>query len=397
LELPATGAAPPGPFTPPVETPGLPGYAAPLTAPDASGGVRVGLLLPLSGRGANIGRAMLDAAMLALADLQEDGLTLLARDTGGTPEKAAEAAEAVLQEGAQLILGPLFRESVLSVAPLARARGVNVIAFSTDAAIAGDGIYLLGFTPAGQLDRVIAYAVAQGLGRYAALAPATPYGDAVLAALQASLARRGGDLIRVETYAADGADAAQAIRRLASVRNPAPPPAPAGRRNAPPPNPFNFDAVVLPEGGDTLRRVAPLLPYYDVDPSAVRYIGTGLWDDPTIGREPAMIGGWFAAPPPDARRAFLERFRGVYGIEPPRLASLAYDATALAVALGRAAGGPHYDAGSLTQRSGFQGVDGLFRFDATGVAERGLAVLEIRSDGVRVVDPAPETFDPFGS
>ena len=84
--------------------------------------IRIGLLLPLSGPNAAIGRALLDAAQLALFDLADDRLTLLPRDSEADADAARIAAENVLSEGASLIVGPLFATSVTSIAPLARAR-----------------------------------------------------------------------------------------------------------------------------------------------------------------------------------------------------------------------------------------------------------------------------------
>jgi len=157
------------------------------------------------------------------------------------------------------------------------------------------------------------------------------------------------------------------------------------------------DAVLLPEGGARLKALAPLLAYYNIDPDKVHFLGTGLWDEPGIGGETALDGGWYAAPPPDARADFEKRFHDLYRHVPPRLATLAYDATALAAVLAHGAEGPDFSAAALTNPSGFAGIDGIFRLRADGLVQRGLAVLEVRRDGNAVVDPAPETFQAIGN
>src|SRR5690606_31534277 len=90
-----------------------------------------------------------------------------------------------------------------------------------------------------------------------------------------------------------------------------------------------------PEGGGALRGLAPLLPFHDVDPRKVRMIGTVQWDEDWVSTEPSLFGGWYPAPPPEARAAFIERYRTAYGESPPRIAALAYDAVALAAVLVR--------------------------------------------------------------
>src|SRR3546814_11702249 len=105
----------------------------------------------------------------------------------------------------------------------------------------------------------------------------------------------------------------------------------------------------------------PLMAYYDVDNTKVRYLGSTQWNDPELGREPALTGGWFAAPSPDTRRPFEQRYSAMFGSPPPGLASLAYDAVSLAAVMARPPGGPAYDADAPTQPRGFAGVDATGR------------------------------------
>ena len=357
-----------------------------LVPPRVDDPVKVGLLLPLSGRAAEVGLALRDAALMALFELGTDRIVLLPADTRGTAAGAEAAAERVLAQGAGLILGPLFRDAVDAAKGPARARGVNLIAFSTDRTVAEPDTFLMGFTPEQQIERVVAHATAQGLWRFAALVPNGAYGRAVVQALHDATGRFGAEVIQVEYYAADGNGAVSAIKRLGGAVNRGKIQKRGRKRELP------FDALLLPEGGGVLRQVAPLLPYYDLGPSEVRVIGTGLWDDPALRREPALTGGWFAAPPPVARNRFVERFQAVYGRRPARIASLAYDAAALAAVLGGGEGSPRFDAGTLAAPSGFAGSDGIFRFRPDGIGERGLAVIEIHPDGFKVVSDAPSSF-----
>lgn len=373
--------------------------------------VKVGLLLPLSGPLAREGAALLDAAQLALFDVADADFMLQPRDTGGTVAGAARAAEDLLAGGATLLLGPLLSEEVVAVTPQARAAGINVVAFSTDAEVAGDGVYLLGHTSRQQIDRLVAFAHESGLTRIAVLAPSTPYGRAVAGQTRRAVAVVGGDVTRVAFYASDASDASEVVRSLANYdrRHGAL----VAQRNAlrqrddeiskralrrleglDTLGDVPFDALLLPDGGESLRQVVPLLPYYDIDPAKVRFMGTGLWDNSETLGEPTLIGGWFVGPPPEARAGFMGRFEDTYGYAPHRIATLAYDATALAAALARRAGRAAFDADSLASRRGFLGAGGIFRFSADGLAERGLAVLEIIGrDEVVVVSPPPERFD----
>ncbi len=363
---------------PPVTAAPPPGEVPPPPAPVAGVKTRVALLLPLSGANAALGGAMLDAAQMALYDVADDKLELLPLDTQGSPQAAAAAAQSALAGGAKLIIGPLIAAEVAAVKPIARAGGVPVLAFSTSTQLAGDGTYLIGFLPREEIERVTAFAHAKGAGRFAVLAPRSPYGEIAVDALKAAVAAQGATLDRADFYDAAAPDPTPAAKAFAAAAQGA-------------------DAVLLPEGGARLKALAPLLAYYNIDPDKVHFLGTGLWDEPGIGGETALDGGWYAAPPPAARADFEKRFADLYRHPPPRLATLAYDATALAAVLAHGADGPDFSAASLTNASGFTGIDGIFRLRADGLIQRGLAVLEVRRDGNAVIDPAPETFQAIGN
>jgi len=379
----------------------------PLPSPGGPGGarVRVALLLPLSGQNAALGNAMLDAAQMALYDVADDKLELLPRDTQGTAEAAAVAARAAINEGARLIIGPLLAAEVEAVKPVARTASVPVVAFSTATQLAGDGTYLMGFLPRQEIERVVAFAHSRGVDRFAVIAPRTPYGEIAVEALRAATQANGATLERVEIYDPGQQDLTPSVQHLVgATMDPAVrakilrKPGAAGAAAAAdlPEIVIPFDAVLIPEGGTRLKSVAPLLPYYDVEPEKVHFLGTGLWDEPGLGTEPALAGGWYAAPPPGARADFDQRFRELYRRPPPRLATLAYDATALAAVLARNAGGADFSPAALANPSGFAGVDGIFRLRSDGLIQRGLAVLEVHRNGNTVISPAPTTFQALG-
>ena len=401
------------------ETAEPPAGAAPdtvITQTDLDSRIRVGLLLPLSGPQARLGQAFLNAAQMALFDVGGDGFALVIGDTGSTPEGAVAAAQQVLAKGAKLILGPLFATSVEAMAATARAARVNVVAYSNDRTVAGDGVFVVGIGPRPQMDRLVSYAVGQSLTRLAILAPDTPYGAAVVDSARAAAARTGAVLSRVVLYKSEAPDltpevrlladydarhqellaqrqilaargdeaATLALKRLDGLETLGPP---------------DFQAVILPDGGKRVQAIAPLLAYFDVDPAEIRFLGTALWDDPELGTEPALQNAWFTAPSPDLWTTFRKRYQETFGEAPPRLATLAYDTTALAAVLARRAlesgQEPDFTPEALTQSSGFSGIDGVFRLLPSGEVERALAIMEVHRDGFKVIDPAPRSFQPL--
>ena len=384
--VPAPIAGPQPPFAGGRPLPPPPPIVPPSGA--GAGALKVALLVPLSGANADLGKAMLEAAQLALFTTDNERLTLIPRDTTGTPAGAASAARSAITEGATLILGPLVAGEVEAVKPIARDARINVIAFSTATQLAGGNLFLMGFLPGQEVAREVSFARERGLKRFAALAPNSQYGRLLADALREAVAASGGSVVKVEYLDPRTNDAAAVIKRLLPSGAAASPESTA----APPPVSAPFDALLLPEGGARLKQIARQLIEAGLDTSKVRLIGSGLWDDPAIAGEPALYGGWFAASSPEPRREFERRFVAAYGHPAPRLASLAFDAAALAAALGQRGGGEPFSQDAILNPNGFTGVDGLFRFTQKGLVQRGLAVLETEPQGNVVVSPAPQNF-----
>lgn len=357
-----------------------------LKEPEGTGPSRqtVGLLLPLSGPRSALGQNMLRAAELALFDIADGRFDLIVRDTKGTPRGAETAARSAVDAGANLLLGPVYSSSVKAVKPVATAGQVPVLAFSNNPRVAEPGTYVMGRMPGQQVRRIVSYTISQGRRNFAAVVPDNIYGDLVVEALRESLTRYGGRLHHVARYEAGSEDVSGPVERLSKT----------GFSERP------DTAVLLPAGGTQLETVASTLRYYDIERDVVKYLGTAAWDDPSLRKASALQGGWFPAPPPQQDNAFRRRYRGTFAAEPAELASLAYDATALAALLARrnaADGNPApsaYTEQSLIQANGFAGVDGVFRLRSSGTVQRLYAVKAIRNGAFEVIDNAPSSFEP---
>ncbi len=341
--------------------------------------VKVAILLPLSGAQSSVGQSMLQAAQLSLFDMGYTNFNLIPRDTKGTADGASAAAHSAIKDGAQLILGPLFANSVRAVKAVAKPNNINVIAFSTDRALADNATFLMGFMPFSQVDRITQYANAQGYNSFALIAPRDKYGDLVTNRFEKTARSNNSAIVKsIRFMPGDPA----VINQVATLK--------------PTSNTADFKAVFMPVGGTQIETISSALSYNKLMPTQIKRLGTGLWDDPHIAAQPNMQGAWFAAPAASARRSFEQKYLSTYGQRPVRLSTLAYDATALAAILARngfqKGSNPDYNHAALTNPNGFSGTDGVFRFQSNGLVERALSVLELRNGRIVEIDPAPQRF-----
>lgn len=353
---------PKGPPT--TTTPTEPGPVTP-GLPTDTARHRVALLVPMTGANADVGESIANATMMALLDSKSDKIRITTYDTG---MGAAAAAQKAIADGNKLILGPLISENVTEVAPIARAANVPIISFSNDTTVAGNGVYLLGYVPGQSVTRVIKYAREKGMSKFAAIAPQGAYGERSLAALRAGVAANGGTVVSVETYDRSAAGVTGAIRRLS--RGP------------------SYDALLIADGGKVALQAAPLV-RANASKTA-KILGTELWNtESSLAGNKALQGAWFASVSDNLYGQMADKYRARYGKAPYRISSLGYDAVLLTVRMSRNwTPGKNFPVNNLNVTDGFGGIDGIFKFDKRGIADRALEVSEVRSGGFAVVSPA---------
>lgn len=359
------GSAPGGPASTAPTAQAAPGAGTTI----GTGSVKVALLLPLSAGGAagNTATVLRNAAEMAMAEFQGPDLTILVKDDGGTAEGAAAATQAALQEGAELILGPLFADAVRGAASVARPAGKPIMAYSTDTSVATRGVYLMSFTPQTTVERIVQHAAQQGKRSYAAFVPNSAFGQVVQGAFQEAVSRSGGRVVAIETFPLEPAGVTAAAAKLAGIAN-------------------QIDAIFVPDpyDGAAIRALSAA----GIDTRRVQVLGVGPWVGNRAAAQAAPTA-LYAAPDEAGFQSFAGRYRARFGQDPARIASLTYDSVSLIAALVRTQGTQRFSESVLTNSSGFNGVDGLFRFRADGTPQRGLAVIQA---GGRVVSPAPRSF-----
>jgi ABC-type branched-subunit amino acid transport system substrate-binding protein len=330
---------------------------------------RVALLVPLSGPNAGVGRSLANATQLALLDTRNERIRITTYDTAAG---AAAAATRAIGEGNRLILGPLLAEDVRAVTPIARRANVAVLSFSNDVSVAGDGAFVMGYAPAQSIERVVDHARKSGVTAFAGLVPAGVYGDRASTALLRSVESAGGQVVGIQTYDRSGGSLAAAVTRLS--------------RSSP------YQAVLIADSAAAAAGAAPVIRRSGA--RGARMLGTELWNtDSGVGGTAALNGAWFASVSNALYRQYATKYRARFGAAPYRLSSLGYDAVLLTVRIARDWRiGDDFPAGRLTDRDGFAGLDGAFRFGRDGIAERALEVQEIRGGTTVTVSPAPQGF-----
>lgn len=353
-------------------------------AQGSGGAVQVALLIP-SGSGQAqdelFGQNLENAARLAMADLSGVKVDLRVYRTGGSPAQASALAKQAVDEGAQVILGPFYSEEANAAGVAVANSGVNVLAFSNNAAIAGGNVFVLGQTFDNTARRLATYAVRNGKSKVLIVHDRNVAGEVGKSAIERGVSAAGGSVVGVTSHEVSQNGIVQAAPGIVATAKSS-----------------GATAVFLTADSTlSLPLLSQMLYDNGLPPSVIQFIGLTRWDIPPQALQlPGVQGGWFALPDPGLQAQFQARYQAAYGSQPAAVAGLAYDGIAAIGALARSSKGAPITRDALTQSAGFAGVSGIFRLLPNGTNERGLAVATIRGGQVAVIDPAPRSFGGAG-
>lgn len=330
------------------------------------GQLNVGVLLPLTGKASNIGLGMQNAMFMALDDLQSNRLTLKFYDTKSSKIGAEIAAEKAIDEGAQLILGPLMSEEVEGASSETLSANIPMVSFTTSPQVLQKGVYSIGLLNGEQVDRAVSYATSKGRRKMALLVPDTNSGLNIVKAAIMSTIAKDMTLDKVGFYSAENVDFSQLIKEMSAQAD--------------------FDTVMIADSGNRLKSLASMFAYNDIMYPDVLFMGTSAWDNTNLSKETILYHGVYPMVSKSYGTYFADKYKETFGEQPKSVYSFAYDSVLLASVV--AGKNDENIENTLTQNSGFIGVNGFFKILPTGQSYHSLEMVEVTKEGPKVVSKA---------
>ena len=347
--------------------------------------VKIGVMLPLSGKYFYVGQSFLDTMSIVINENKSNDIELIIKDTKSNPLVAKKAAHELVNKKVQIILGPFFSSTSNEVAKIAKYNKIPLISFSNNYKTKTQGTYLMGFEPEKQIEKITEYVVEKNYKRFAAFLPDTEYGKRALYIYRNTLREHGIAIKKVELYDLKKKEFEKHIQNLVNLKK-SPKIEIDPETGEDPLIDFDpgFDVLLVIESGGNLKHISALLTYYGVDLPKIKLVGTGEWFEKDIGSEPGLVGSWFVSPEPKLWDSFERKLFNLFNYKPIRLSSLAYDSLTTAIKISNNKDKGKLNFADFQNTYGFTGIDGKFRFKSDGTIERNLAVLEIGNKKFKV-------------
>ena len=360
--------------------------------------LKVGILLPLSGKNKELGQSLLNAATMSLFENDtNDNIELIVFDAKDNQFGATSAIAEAASKGVKIIIGPVFSNSVEAIADKIKSEKMVALSFSNNMDLANkNGIFLMGFMPEQQIEKIVSYSISQGRNNFSVIAPNNQYGIKIANIFKEVVQRKDGNFVISEFYlnnkeldkaAARVVNSFIVPERLSNRKK-----GDIGLKEG---DKVYSDTILIPESGATLFKIVDYIKKSNVNERDFQFIGTSQWDEIATLNDPNLIGSWFAAPDFHQYKNFEKRYYKTYGKFPVRISSIAYDAIGAIINLVNQTGNKKLTADDFinysSPKNGFEGIDGLFRFLPNGLVQRNLAVLEVDNGEFRIAD-SPSIF-----
>lgn len=363
---------------------------------DNSNLIKIGVLLPLSGKDADIGNMILHALELAIFQNKGSFIELIIKDSQIEPNAEKMVFKQLLESNTRFIIGPLFSKTLISINEQILADRINIFSLSNNKSLSKKGVWIFGIDPKEQTERILDYVIEKGIENTAALLPQNAYGLLLFETITNYANEKKIKQLRVEFYEDNIKSQQSAAKKLAKgfdeyeiylkkldteerqeneilkeVKRP-------------------FDNVIIAASGQALTVLASQLQYNNVDPKKVQFLGTSSWEDQGILNEPALEGGVFATTSQLFQKDIKRIYKNTFNKEMPKVAMIAYDILALLISTEKEK--KKIDIKDLTNKQGFLGLRGLFRLSENGTVERSFDLKTIKNKQFIIHEKAKNFF-----
>ncbi len=370
---------------------------------------KIALFLPFTGKHEDLGWSVYNSALMSLFDNDKNhNLELVLIDSKDNPVEASTAIREVINRDIKIIIGPIFSNFVLATHKNIMRNSIKAISLSNNRDLQGfiddeSAIFISGFLPSQEIDRIVSFALSQQKSNFAILSPNNSYGIEVSKLLQIAIKERDANIIQSELYERNSESLKKSVKRIVNAFKVSSDLAEGGGNKLEEDFRIKEDdknyaqVIFVPESSKNLQLIAKLIKKYNTSERNIIIAGIGSWDDSSSLNNSNLDGVWFAAPIQNRYKKFEKEYYRKFSYNPPRIASIAYDSIAAIAQIIDKSEGKKISTEDFTQfkhedEVGFDGIDGKFRYLENGLVQRNLAILTIENGEFEILDPPKERF-----
>ena len=362
--------------------------------------VKIGLMLPLSGEHYRIGRSLLNAAQMALEKINGNNLIVYIADTGDD-RQLLENLYLLINKEIDVLIGPVFTDKIIKIKDILIENEIITISLSNNSELIENRFHAFGLTLEDEINELLVYSLARNFKRYAVVTPDNNYGRRVKKYIEKFKSINNQLKFKFIIYDEESPDFYEVSKLISDFEN---------RKikleyeiellkkvdsienleklkeleKLDTYGELDFEAILLlTQNFNELSNLSSILPYYDVDPKKIQYMGNSLWSKDQALKEPGLENGYFTARNIDSRKIFETAYAQIFKDKPHSLATYTYDLIGLISKIQSI--NNNFEIQLLYSDKGFIGTDGWFRIHENGKVSRKPNIYKINNQKFKII------------
>ena len=301
--------------------------------------IKIGLLIPLSGKQSEIGKSIMLSVRLAINKINNSNIEILPKDTKNDPIKTLIAAKELEREGVKIVIGPIFNKNLIYLDELKK---MIFLSLTNKNINNPKNIISAGINAHSQINTIIKFQKLNDINRTIFLIPDSDYKEEIVAAISQSKIKLKHTYIyetdptlltkqieKITAYPQRKQNLKDEIKRLENSNDINKKTKIENLKKKDTLGGINFDSVIISDFDEGLKSIATSLLYTDVSPQRIYYITLNQWFDESLLKEVSLQPIYFPSINKRNFDEFVDQYKQIYDEFPNQLSFLSYDLVGL--------------------------------------------------------------------
>ena len=297
--------------------------------------IKIGLLVPLSGKQSDIGKSIMQSVRLAINKIDNPNIKILPKDTKNDPVKTLAAAKELELEGVKIVIGPIFNNNLIYLDEL---KEMIFLSLTNKNINNPKNVISAGINASSQIKTIMKFKEMNNINKTIFLIPNSNFQEEVEDAISQSKIK----LKHVHIYETNPMELTKQIEKITmyQIRKQNLIDEIKRLENSNEKNKewkinnlkkrdtlggINFDSVIVSDFEEGLKSVFTSLLYTDVSPQRIYYITLNQWFDESFLKEESLQPLYFPSINKENYDEFIDNYKRIYNEYPNQLSFLSYD------------------------------------------------------------------------
>ena len=297
--------------------------------------IKIGLLVPLSGKQSDIGKSIMQSVRLAINKIDNTNIKILPKDTKNDPVKTLAAAKELELEGVKIVIGPIFNNNLIYLNEL---KEMIFLSLTNKSIKNPKNIISAGINANSQIKTIMKFKKMNNINKTIFLIPNSDFREEIENAISQSKiklkyihiyetnpTKLTKQIEKITMYKIRKQNAMDEIKRLENSNEENKEWKVDKLKKKDTLGGINFDSVIVSDFEEGLKSVFTSLLYTDVSPQRIYYITLNQWFDESFLKEESLQPLYFPSINKENYDEFIDNYKRIYNEYPNQLSFLSYD------------------------------------------------------------------------